>query len=97
LSTLNVLFNSGVSPTIIAKAMTESVHSSTGKKGAFLAQTIANIGCQERKTMDEISGIKPHWSQAEKSSKSLIGKYVLHDSVFSLIAHVFNLFMTISY
>jgi len=32
LSTLNVLFDSGVSPTIIAKAMTESVHSSTGKK-----------------------------------------------------------------
>ena len=71
LSTLNVLFDSGVSPTIIAKAMTESVHSSTGKKGAFLAQTIANIGCQERKTMDEISGIKPHWSQAEKVLKIL--------------------------
>ena len=33
LSTLNVLFDSGVSPTIIAKAMTESVHSSTGKRG----------------------------------------------------------------
>ena len=32
-STLNVLFDSGVSPTIIAKAMTESVHSSTEKKG----------------------------------------------------------------
>ena len=32
LSTLNALFDSGVSPTIIAKAMTESVHSSTGKK-----------------------------------------------------------------
>ena len=53
-------------------------------KGAFLAQTIANIGSQERKTVDEISGIKPHWSEAEKSSKYLIGKYVLHDSVLFL-------------
>jgi len=51
LSTLNVLFDSGISPTIITKAMTESVHSSTGKRGAFLAQTIANIGSQERKTI----------------------------------------------
>ena len=29
------------------------------EKGAFLAQTIANVGSQERKTMDKISGIKP--------------------------------------
>jgi hypothetical protein len=41
------------------------------EKGAFLAQTIANIGSQERKTMDEISGIKLHWSEAEKVLKIL--------------------------
>ena len=41
------------------------------EKRVFLAQTIANIGSMERKTMDEISGIKLSWSEAQKVLKIL--------------------------
>ena len=49
LSTLNVLFDSGVSPTIIAKAMTESVHSSTGKKVHSWLKLLLTLGVRRGK------------------------------------------------
>lgn len=65
LMTLNILFDSGVSPTTIAKAMTDAVNRS-GRSGEFLASTIKNIGNQERAAMNKISGISSDWSQAVK-------------------------------
>lgn len=66
LETLNLLFDSGISPTIIARIMTEAVKSSTNKKGEFLAQTIRNIGNQEKLAMEKFSGMNPDWSMAER-------------------------------
>ena len=48
LVTLNISYGSGVPPSVIAKAMTESIHSTTGKKGQFITDTINNIGKQEK-------------------------------------------------
>ena len=42
LATLNILWQSGVTPSVIAKAMTESAQSTTGKKGQFVTDTINN-------------------------------------------------------
>ena len=42
LATLNILYGSGVAPSVIAKTMTESVQSITGKKGQFVTDTINN-------------------------------------------------------
>ena len=65
-NTLRVLHGSGVSPSVIARAMSESVQLSSGRKGEFLAQTINNIGKKEKITIDMLQGMKPHCSEAEK-------------------------------
>ncbi|MCP4747320.1 MAG: hypothetical protein GY874_14445 [Desulfobacteraceae bacterium] len=66
LNTLNLLFESGVAPHIIAKIMTKSVRSTKNIKGEFLTQTILNIGNLEKRALDKVSGINPEWSSAKK-------------------------------
>ena len=70
-NTLRILHGSGVSHSVIARAMSESVQLTSGKKGEFLVQTITNIGTKEKKTIEMLQGLKPHWSEAEKVLHSL--------------------------
>jgi len=58
LATLNILYSSGVAPSVIAKAMTKSVQSTTGKKGQFVTDTINNIGEQKKVAMAALEGLK---------------------------------------
>ena len=67
LQALNILFQNGVNPSIIAQIMTDLVHmNSEEKRGAFLASTIYNIANSEQETMNKIAGIEPNWSSAKK-------------------------------
>ena len=65
-NTLRILHGSGVSHSVIARAMSQSVQLSSGRKGEFLVQTIRNIGTKDQKTIDILQGMKPDWSEAEK-------------------------------
>ena len=58
LATLNILYGSGVVPSVIAKAMTESVQSTTGKKGQLVTDTINNIRKQEKVAMAALEGME---------------------------------------
>jgi len=74
LATLNILYGSGVPPSVIAKAMAESVQSTTGKKGQFVTNTINNIGKQEKVAMNALEGIKStNMNQAKRTLAMLDG------------------------
>ena len=66
LNALNILFQSGVNPSVIAKVMTKLVHMSSEKKGEFLTSTIHNIGTQEQTVINEMRGISPDWTSAQR-------------------------------
>ena len=67
LQALNILFQNGVNPSVIAQIMTDLVHmNSKEKRGAFLASTIYNIANSEQETMNKIAGIDSNWSSAKK-------------------------------
>ena len=74
LATLNILYGSGVPPSVIAKAMTESVQSTTEKKGQFVTNTMNNIGKQEKVAMNALEGIKStNMNQAKRTLAMLDG------------------------
>ena len=54
--------------------MTESVQSTTGKKGQFVTDTINNIGKQEKVAMAALEGIKnTNMNQAKRTLAILDG------------------------
>ena len=71
---MNILYGSGIAPSVIAKAMTKSVQSTTGKKGQFVTNTINNIGKQENVAMAALEGIKStNMNQAKRIIAMLDG------------------------
>ena len=71
LKALRIMYCNGVSPTVIAKVMTDIVHMETDKRGEFLASSIYNICNSEQQTMDRLAGIEADWSSAQKLLKKL--------------------------
>ena len=71
INALNILFENGVNPSVIAQVMTDLVHMQSDKRGSFLASTIYNIANSEQETMDKIAGVTSNWSSAEKLLKTL--------------------------
>ena len=70
-SMLKVLYDNGVSPSIIAKTMKDVVLSESGKQGEFLPKTIHNIVHQDKRALDAVKGMKSHWSEAQLMLKNL--------------------------
>jgi len=62
LTMLNILYNNGVAPSVIVKAMTDDMKSITGKDGGFLSSTIQSISNQERAAINKLHGINHDWS-----------------------------------
>jgi len=74
LAILNILYGSGVPPSVIAKAMTEFVQSITGKKRQFVTDIINNIWKQEKVVMDALEGIQStNMNQARRTLAMLDG------------------------
>ena len=63
---MKVMYNNGVGVASIGRILT-SLSKKRGVKGLYLSQTVCNMTVRLQQTMNELSGIDPKWSVAQKT------------------------------
>ena len=66
---MKLLYNNGVGVASMGKILASL--SKRGVKGLFLAQTVQNMTERLQSTMNEVSGIDPKWTVAQKTIHSM--------------------------